>query len=65
MRVDDWVRQPPATAWQPVTLRQGTKGPLRVVILHHRVWLWEGEEAQARPWYLLVRREIDDPTEIK
>ena len=63
--VDYWVRQSPAVAWQPVTLCQGTKGPLRVEILHRRVWLWEGEAAQTRPWYLLVRREIDDPTEIR
>ena len=65
VRVDHWAQQQPATAWQPVTLRDGTKGALRVEILHQRVWLWDGEEAQARPWHLLVRREIDDPTEIK
>lgn len=64
-RVDRWVQQQPATAWQPVTLRDGTKGPLRVDILHQRVWLWDGEEAQARQWRLIVRREIDDPTKIK
>jgi SRSO17 transposase len=65
VRVDDWARQQPATAWQSVTLRDGTKGPLRVEILHRRVWLWDGEEAQAQPWHLIVRREIDAPTEIK
>lgn len=65
LRVDRWVQQQPATAWQPVTLRDGTKGSLRVDILHQRVWLWDGEEAQARQWHLIVRREIDDPTEIK
>ena len=65
VRVDHWAPQPPATAWQAVTLRDGTKGPLRVEILHRRVWLWDGQEAQARPWRRIVRREIDDPTEIK
>ena len=65
VRVDLWTRQQPATAWQSVTLREGAKGPLRVEILHRRVWLWDGKEAQARPWHLLVRREIDAPTEIK
>jgi SRSO17 transposase len=65
VRVDHWAQQQPATAWQPVTVRDGTKGPLRVDILHQRVWLWDGEEAQGRPWHLLVRREIDTPTEIK
>ena len=65
LRVDPWAPQQPATAWQPVTWREGTKGPLRVEILHQRGWLWDGEEAQARPWHLIVRREIDTPTEIK
>ncbi len=65
VRVDLWTQQQPAVARQPVTLRDGTKGPLRVEILHRRVWLWDGEEVQARPWHLIVRREIDTPTEIK
>jgi SRSO17 transposase len=65
VRVDLWAQQQPATAWQPATLRQGTKGPLRVEVLHRRVWLWDGQEPQARPWHLIVRREIDDPTELK
>ena len=65
VRVDHGAQQQPATAWQSVTLRDGTNGPLRVEILHRRVWLWDGEEAQARPWPWIVRREIDDPTEIK
>lgn len=65
IRVDHWVAQQPAQAWHRVTLRNGTQGPLRVEILHQRVWLWDGEEAQARCWHLIVRREIDNPTEIK
>jgi SRSO17 transposase len=65
VRVDRWTRQQPPTAWQSVTLRDGAKGPLRVDILHRRVWLWDGEEAQARLWRLIVRREIDAPTEVK
>ena len=65
VRVDHWARQQPAVAWQPVTLRNGTKGPLRVEILHRRVWLWDGEEDRPRRWHLIVRREIDAPTEIK
>ncbi len=42
LRVDHWAQQQPASAWQRVTLRDGTKGPLRVDILHRRVWLWDG-----------------------
>lgn len=64
-RVDQWVQQQPASAWQPVTLRDGTKGPLQVEILQQRVWLWDGQEAQARQWHLIVRREVATPDDIK
>jgi SRSO17 transposase len=36
---DDWTR---------CTLRESTRGPLRVDIAHRRVWVWDGEEAAAR-----------------
>lgn len=65
IRVDRWAAQQPAEAWRRVTLRDGTKGWLQVEILHRRVWLWDGDEPQARLWHLLVRREVDTPTEIK
>jgi SRSO17 transposase len=65
LRVDEWVQQQPADAWQRVHLRDSTKGRLDVDILQRRVWLWDGEESQARPWHVLVRREVDTPTEIK
>jgi SRSO17 transposase len=65
LRVDHWAEQQPPSAWQPVTLRDGTKGALRVAILHQRVWVWDGEDAQARLWHLIVRRERDTPTEVK
>ena len=65
LRVDHWIQQKPATAGQPVTLRDGTQGPLRVEILHPRVWVWDGQETRARHWHLIVRREVETPTEIK
>jgi SRSO17 transposase len=34
-------------------------------LLDQPVWLWDGQEAQARSWRLIVRREVDTPTEIK
>ncbi|MFO1431745.1 MAG: IS701 family transposase [Candidatus Competibacteraceae bacterium] len=65
VRVDRWAHAQPAAAWQRVTVRDGTKGPLQVAIRHRRVWLWDGTEPQARQWPVLVRREVDTPTEIK
>ena len=65
VRVDRWAQQQPAEAWQRVTVRDGTKGLLQVEILHHRVWLWDGNEPQARHWQVIVRREVETPTEIQ
>jgi SRSO17 transposase len=65
LRVDQWAQQQPASAWQTVTLREGTKGLLQVEMLHQRVWVWDGQEAQAHRWHLIVRREVATPAEIK
>jgi SRSO17 transposase len=65
LRVDRWAQQQPADAWQRVHRRDSTKGRLEVAILHRRVWLWDGDEPQARLWHMMVRREVDTPTEIK
>jgi len=64
-RVDQWVGEQPQADWQRMTLRDSSKGKLRVEILHRRVWLWDAKEAQAHQWHLLVRREIDSPETIK
>ena len=64
VRVDQWTREQPDVNWQCVTLRDSSKGKLRVEILHRRVWLWDGKEAQAQQWHLIVRREIGSPETI-
>jgi len=52
-RVDQWVAARPADAWQRLTLREGEKGLLVADYLHAHVWVWDGEEEQARCWHLL------------
>jgi SRSO17 transposase len=64
-RVDQWVSEQPETDWQRVTLRDSSKGKLRVELLHCRVWLWDGKESQAHQWHLIVRRELDSPQTLK
>ena len=54
-----------ADAWTRCTLRDSTRGPLRVDIAHRRVWVWDGEEAAPRCWHLIVRREVGTPKRIK
>src|SRR4051812_7110250 len=45
-----------AEDWTRCLLRDSTRGPLQVDITHRRVWLWDGVEAKARCWHLIVRR---------
>jgi SRSO17 transposase len=54
-----------ADNWTRCTLRESTRGPLRLDIAHWRVWVWDGEEAAARCWHLVVRREVGAPKRIK
>jgi SRSO17 transposase len=65
MRVDRWLEAQPEHAWRRLTLRDSTKGRLRVEVLHQRVWLWDNKEAEARHWHLMVRREVKARDEIK
>jgi SRSO17 transposase len=63
--VDKLVAGFGADEWTRCTLRESTRGPLRVDVAHRRVWVWDGEEAAARCWHLLVRREVGAPKRIK
>lgn len=65
LRVDQWQAAQPPAHWQTLTLRDSTRGKLRVEVLHQRVWLWDGKEAHAHQWHLIVRREIDSPETLK
>jgi len=39
-------------------LREGEKGTLVAEYLQTRVWVWDGTEALAHGWHLVVRREV-------
>ncbi len=38
-------------SWRKITVRQGTKGEIRVRACRRRVWLWDGNERQGRYWW--------------
>ena len=63
--VEDLVRRFRRRDWTRHTLRDSTRGELRVDIAHRRIWVWNGEEPRARRWHLIVRREIGSPKTIK
>jgi SRSO17 transposase len=56
LRPEDWTR---------CVLRDCTRGKLQVDIAHRRVWAWDGDEARARCWHLIVRREVGSVKTIK
>lgn len=65
IRVDRWTDKQSPNAWKRVKVRMSTKGKLVVDILHREVWVWDGEESQARKWHLVVRREVNSPEKRK
>lgn len=54
-----WAARQPASRWRRLALREGEKGVLIAEYLSARVFVWDGQSPQARPWHLLVRRELD------
>lgn len=65
VQVEQWLAKQPQSAWKRITLRDSSKGELQVEVVHGRVWLWDGREAQAHQWHLVVRREVKAPHTIK
>lgn len=44
----------PAACWRKVMVREGTKGTIAVRACRRQVWLWNGEEQKARPWWAVA-----------
>lgn len=65
IRVDRWVEQQPADAWQKHWVRHSTQGELHVEALHRRVWVYEGRDESPRQWHLIVTREEGAPETVK
>jgi len=64
-RVDEWARRQSRGSWQRTTLRDSTKGVVKIEVLHRRVWVWDGKEKNARCWRLLVSRELGGQKTLK
>lgn len=60
VRVDHLAAAAAEADWHTVKLRQTTKGPLLVAVLHRDIFLWDGDPAQpVQPLRLLVRRDAN------
>lgn len=57
IRLDQYSRQLDSTAWQRLSLRDGTKGPVEVEIHHRLVWLFDDETNTTFRWHLIIRRD--------
>lgn len=47
MRVETWVEAQPRSAWKRITVRNGTKGPMELEVLHAQVWLYQDGDDDA------------------
>jgi SRSO17 transposase len=64
VRVDKYVQALAPEQWQRLAVRHAENGPLEILFYRRTVWLWDGQEAAARRWQIVVRRELDS-TETK
>ncbi|MDD2469062.1 MAG: hypothetical protein PHI97_34270 [Desulfobulbus sp.] len=65
MVVEQWAASQPEDAWQRISIRDSTKGRLKVDILTQQVWVWLDQKQSVRQWHLVVRRETDSQKTIK
>ena len=56
IRVDVYVKEYAAYEWPTVTVRHGTKGPLKLSIHTRRVWVWDGESDVVSERTLIITR---------
>jgi SRSO17 transposase len=65
VRVDEWAKGQPQSAWKKMTIRRGTKGRLRFEILTHRIWVWDVGTIECFQWHVVVRRNPVTKSDLK
>jgi SRSO17 transposase len=65
VRVDEWARRQPQSAWKKQTVRKSTKGYLEYEYLTIRCRVWEKDTANAFEWHLVIRRVPDTKSDYK
>ncbi len=50
-RIDSFFEETEVSEFQKVFVRESTKGPIEVKASAKRIWLWDGQEQQARQWW--------------
>lgn len=65
IRVDKLAADSAENQWELKNLRPTTKGDLYVETLHYRVWIWDGQENEARQVHLIITRNPETKSDIK
>jgi len=55
----------PAKHWQKITLRQTTRGVLRVLICRLEAFIWDGETEKVKHWTLIATKSLKGKPDIK
>ncbi|MBF0102678.1 MAG: IS701 family transposase [Desulfobacterales bacterium] len=65
IRVDDLFKSLNDDDLVRIKVRDTTTGSLEVYAYRCKVWVWDGEEDEARIWTLYIRRDSQSPDEIR
>lgn len=65
VRVDELFKKLSDEDLGRMTVRNTTSGVLEVDTYRCQVWVWDGEEKEARLWTLYIRRDVSSPGEIR
>ena len=58
-RIDSFFEGTGVNKLQRVFVRESTKGPIEVKACARRIWLWDGQEQQARQWWAVCLQDSD------
>ena len=65
IRLDKWTLEQAESSFKTITIRDSSKGPLTVQILHRIIWLWDGESNRVQKVHLVVRVDGSSPSQYK
>lgn len=65
IRLDKWIEHQAEASFKTITIRDSSKGPLTVQILHRTIWLWDGESNRVQKVHLVVRLDGSSPSKYK
>lgn len=65
VRINEWAKRQPQSAWKKVVVRESTKGILEYEYLTIDCWIWEKDTKNVYRWRLVVRRSPVSKSDYK